>query len=489
MYTRAQIKLASGDGKQSAESEYLLKNDNLCKKRQPNSFKENTLTIGQTELNQLCRFLNKQHFIEKHLPQLGLHNFLITFHSNWSTTVIQITDQRKISQHFGGASFRVIVRTDHRLFACPYIDYEDGTYDIICQTNVDIQHDITVTLTYIDYGAYRWDGVFFNQTLWNGQITNNITMSAIDQLHYVGWYRNNREEAWRWIRAGNREILSDDELRTCIKKQTTLVDMIGESHLGYVYEYLQFLFGKLTTDVVKEKFIKPTSFYGYKFSRMAYIVDDADIPGFYLDDKATLRGRRRPFHQNRWWPSLMFQLSKWKLSHLKRFSSKHKPLKNENRYDAFEDILVIQFGTWDISYRNVKYFIPSISEFESFLNSTRGHSALSKVKIIIWGPPPYKECNRTLTSSPSVKYILLNNAVLAAANQLMKETVQSFTNVIYIDQFATLFCRTDESVDPNHYMRSEITRKNKLIFLGTVGKIAAKLLLEATCTHPIENKI
>ena len=107
----------------------------------------------------------------------------------------------------------------------------------------------------------------------------------------------------------------------------------------------------------------------------------------------------------------------------------------------------------------------------------------------MWDPPPYKECNRTLRSSPSVKYILLNNAVLAAVNQLMKETVQSFTNAIYIDQFATLFCRTDESVDPNHYMRSEITRKNKLIFWGTVGKIAAKLLLEATCTHPIENKI
>ena len=49
-------------------------------------------------------------------------------------------------------------------YTCPYIDYSNRTYEILCHI-YDQYTNVTITLTCLDFGAYRWYGRFINKTI------------------------------------------------------------------------------------------------------------------------------------------------------------------------------------------------------------------------------------------------------------------------------------------------------------------------------------
>ena len=478
MYFKIEVKQSN-----YARSAALL-NIHVNGHRQEEWLNSNTISMGQTELSQLYRYLNLSLLIETFLPQRLYHNFDISVNNKTCLTVIRLQDKRYLPNLYnitGGAGFRTVVSTDHHLFACPYVDYTNGTYDILCLTNTGYRHDITLILTYIDYGAFRWDGLFINDTLWRGQILNNNCQPTITRSTYIGWYRDDRQSDWKWVR-GNKEIISDNDLRSCIRNQKTMVEMVGDSHLAFVYQYLYYLFNKLTPDMVRGR-LTPTSFLGYRYRRVAYILHEDDIPEFLSDANAMLPKTRRLL-SGKFLPTLMSALQKWKERYDKQIIQSFKKPRAHSQLSSYASVLVIQTGMWDTAFRNIKYFVKySVPAFKSLLDSISADPVLSKVGIIVWGPAAFNEKNHTdIEMNTTDKVILFNNILLAAANELLKETTKAYSNVIYVDYFSTLFCRSDHSVDRAHFLMSRL-RNNNVSFEGKVGKISAKLLLETICTQ------
>ena len=453
-------------------------------KNENHFYQKNHIAIGQTELNQLYYYLQNSIKIDTFLPQTTSHHFFITVSTRQCTTFIRLEDQRGISHRIGGASFRTVVHSDHYLFACPYVDYTNGTFDVICETNTGFRHNITLILTYLDFGAFRWDGVFINDTLWHGQVLAN-DCEPLDKASYVGWYRDNNQQSWRWI-TKNTEILSSKELRACIKTQLSAVEMFGECHLEIAFQYLLFLFDKLTPDIVTYK-VLPGAFLGYKFKRAAFMLHENDIPGFVSDKNSMLpRIRERSHGKNI--STALPELRKWQMRFKMQILNNKKLPGAKINYNAFQNKLVIQFGHWDLAYRHIKYFIrDTLPAFDSFLQNINADPDFSQVKIIVWGPPAVKEMNITRDNS-SEKWNLLNNAILAAANELLKETLRPYKNVLFLDHFTIVFCREDDGIDSSHYLKSGVKQMHVLMN-GSVGKIVAALLLEMTCRNTITDNI
>ena len=432
-------------------------------------------------MNQLFYYLNNSFEIENYFSQSIYHRFLINVSTVQCITFIRLQDQRKMPRQIGGASFRTIVRSAHYLFPCPYVDYANGTYDVICQTYCGLKYEITLILTYLDFGAFRWDGIFINDTLWHEQILPS-GHEPVNKKFYVGWYRDSNQQDWKWIR-GHKETLTHGELRACIRKQISKVEMLGECHLQFAFQYLHLLFKKLTPDIVTYK-VLPGPFLGYAFKRAAFMLHEDDIPGF-VSDKNSMLPWVRITSRGRNMSKLLPELHELRLKFKKQLINIKKQSPTKNYYNLFKNKLVIQFGQWDLSFRHIRYFVKNtLPAFDALLQSFRADPDLSQVKIIVWGPPAVKEINYTRSNS-SEKYYLLNNALLGAANELLKETVRQYDNVIYLDYFATVFCRDNETLDPSHYLRSDIINKRRTFMHGNVGMIVAKLLLEMTCSDSV----
>lgn len=118
----------------------------------------------------------------------------------------------------GGNSFRSIARTEYHRYACTYRDNADDTYDVICPIyDVTVNDDdvtacinITIHVTYVNYGAYRWDGVYINDLLWASPVCSPAKTTTtgteaprpvLASLAYTGWYRDRVTDPWRWVRS------------------------------------------------------------------------------------------------------------------------------------------------------------------------------------------------------------------------------------------------------------------------------------------------
>ena len=88
-------------------------------------------TLGATQRKQLLRYLNNLSFIEKFYTPTANHKFHVDVIRTMHYAVARLTDNRSMI-HIGGASFTTIAISERYHFECPFIDYENGTYDVIC---------------------------------------------------------------------------------------------------------------------------------------------------------------------------------------------------------------------------------------------------------------------------------------------------------------------------------------------------------------------
>jgi hypothetical protein len=116
---------------------------------------------------QLLRYLANSSSIEFNLKQLLYYHFSVNIVYKQCYVIFRLNDDRNVTLQIGGASFRSIVLNEWRLYSCPYVDYTNGTYDVICKI-YDNYHDITIRLMFLDFGAFRWDGFMLNETVWQG---------------------------------------------------------------------------------------------------------------------------------------------------------------------------------------------------------------------------------------------------------------------------------------------------------------------------------
>jgi hypothetical protein len=110
----------------------------------------------------------------------------------------------------GGDSFRTIYRAANHRQACAYVDNADDTYDVICRL-VDECANVSIHLTYVAFGAYRWDGAYINRLIWRGTVCANASTTTTQRQNgnkngvalaasaFVGWWRANTTQPLRWV--------------------------------------------------------------------------------------------------------------------------------------------------------------------------------------------------------------------------------------------------------------------------------------------------
>jgi hypothetical protein len=176
-----------------------------------------------TEKHQLLYYLNHRQHIHRTLPQSTHHHFVINSTLTSHRLVVRLTDARTShqSQGHGGASFRTVVVSSKYLYACPYTDYVNSTYDIVCSWMTAGCYNVSVVLLYMDYGAYRWDGVFINATIWRETVcvSDSVDISSVEQIPpYTGWMRHNKISPWKWINRNRvRQSLPSSEAKKCLQ--------------------------------------------------------------------------------------------------------------------------------------------------------------------------------------------------------------------------------------------------------------------------------
>jgi hypothetical protein len=194
--------------------------------------------IGVTEKHQLLYYLNHRQLIHGTLPQSTHHHFVINSTLTSHRLVFRLTDTRISDQGrgHGGASFRTVVSSSKYLYACPYTDYVNSTYDIVCSWMTAGCYNVSVVLLYMDYGAYRWDGVFINATIWRETVcvSDPVDNSSVEQLPpYTGWMRHNETSPWVWVHRNKvRQPLPPSEAIKCLQDNSLAkIELFGDSHL------------------------------------------------------------------------------------------------------------------------------------------------------------------------------------------------------------------------------------------------------------------
>ena len=179
----------------------------------------------------------------------------------------------------GGASLHSLAVNKKRLYYCPFIDHFNGTYDVVCRL-YDECHNVSITLNYLHYSAFKWDSKLIAQSLFSARVCRrHYAGLRHDFGPYTGWYRDNITASWRWVR-GDREVMSDNQLRSCITQLPSPVLLFGDSHLRFTMYYWLHLINKLPVNLANTKLLLPRTFTIDKF-RMQYstfIVDDTNIP-------------------------------------------------------------------------------------------------------------------------------------------------------------------------------------------------------------------
>ena len=242
---------------------------------------------GSTERAQLTRLLNESianecyNFTQKNESPRHFTVENVTTHN--CCTIIRIIEIR--SQIFGanksslpasdgGSSFLSVAINERRLYSCPFIDYFNGTYDVVCRL-YDECHNISITLTYINYNAFRWDSKLVTKQLFLKRVCRQSCKTA-NFGPYIGWYRNNRSTTWRWLR-GDREVMTDNQMRTCIVQLPSPVLLFGDSHLRYTLYYWLSLINKLSRSMAFRKFGGEITVDKFTMKFVSFTLNQSDI--------------------------------------------------------------------------------------------------------------------------------------------------------------------------------------------------------------------
>ena len=201
--------------------------------------------IGKTERMQLLFYLANQNKIDALSANQSGHNVMLKqIRVQHSVATFSLSDSRSLKKLalnnntvVGGNSYRTIYRGEKHRYACSYVDHMNDTYDVIC-TLFDSCAYITIHLTYVNYGAYRWDGVFINELVWNGKLcSDNFQISRLlSNTVYQGWYRDNSKQSFRWVKKFRRDLVTTGQIRSCINSWSWPKQLIGDSHLRYVVD-------------------------------------------------------------------------------------------------------------------------------------------------------------------------------------------------------------------------------------------------------------
>ena len=106
----------------------------------------------------------------------------------------------------------------------------------------------------------------------------------------------------------------------------------------------------------------------------------------------------------------------------------------------------------------------------------------AQVKFFVLTAPSWRERTDENNKPPLERINLRNNAVIAAVVSSIREILQKFRNVFFLDYYAMSISRSDEMVDEYHYIISEV-KENNVSVTGSIGITAAKVLLEEMCAQ------
>ena len=243
---------------------------------------------GSMEAKQLLRFINNSS-VEKYITFVSNKTLTdVKFSVNKVVThdccvIFRLQDKRnqidssnKLMPQ-GGSSFRTVAVNEWRLYSCPFIDYFNGTYDVVCRL-YDECHKISIVLDYLDFSAFSWNSILQKKLLFSDSVCRQFnTKHHFDP--YIGWYKDNSTMLWRWVR-GDKEILRDDQLRSCIAKLPSPVFLFGDSHLRYVVYYWLFLLNKLTTGLASTKLYDAFTLDKFVMKFTTFTLDEFEIPNY-----------------------------------------------------------------------------------------------------------------------------------------------------------------------------------------------------------------
>jgi hypothetical protein len=101
---------------------------------------------------------------------------------------------------------------------------------------------------------------------------------------------------------------------------------------------------------------------------------------------------------------------------------------------------------------------------------------MSRVRVIVTTAPAVWEQTYAFSNLGGLHSNLRNNAMQAAANRLLADTVLAFNDVTLADWFAVTVSRSLEALDNTHYVK--VRREPEL---NDVGLAMMKLLVEDIC--------
>ena len=191
---------------------------------------------GNTEKQQMLRFVSDS--VINQAVYFPIKKIFISFSVAKLTTtdcctVIRLVDMRRENietnatfLQLGGASLHTVAVSERRLFSCPFIDYFNGTYEVVCRLYEEC-HNISILLSYIDYGAFSWDGNLIAKTLFSRSVCRRQSGLKHDFGTYVGWFRDNVNLSWKWVR-GHKDTMIDSWLRSCIAQLPSPVLLLGD---------------------------------------------------------------------------------------------------------------------------------------------------------------------------------------------------------------------------------------------------------------------
>jgi hypothetical protein len=448
-------------------------------------------TIGYTERQQLMTYLANSHIIDKQSTSyynehdVQATEVAIEQINGIPVAIIRLQDVGKalhlasklpvapernnsMSRICGGNSYRSEYSGPQHYQLCTYVDYANDTYDVICKM-YDTCADVSISVTYVAFGAYRWDGQFVNVNLFMRRVCNNITakLRGFKDSAYTGWYRDNITQPLRWIPSYGQELPTDSRMKACLSALPLPVEFVGDSHMRYVFDGIiskkganNFTSGKLKTQTEFDHFV--FTFVGYSAN---HILDD-----LLLNDKRGIVPGALKKENNTWTlqqivQDVQTQLMLW----ITREKSGVKRLQ-------VRQTLAISFGTWDLMRVNIKYFVTkTIPILRTFLESRRLDVDLSRVKVVLTTIPAAFELPYIDPRYAPVRYDLRNNAMLAAANRLLVETALMFDDVIIADWFSVTVARSSAATDRVHYLKEDTTS------LNDVGIAMMRLLVDQMC--------
>ena len=247
--------------------------------------------IGNTEKQQLLIYLANRDAIDKFSAKKFGHNVtVLSVECLNYVAYFKLRDHWNIGKNdvtsfYGGNSFRIIYRGSRHRYACPYNDSMDNNYIITC-----VMYDpctfITIHLTYVYYGAYRWDGVFANDLVWSGNVCykNHSAVNKFRDDTYKGWYRNTHTDNFRWINKNYKELLSQNQTRLCFNRTMPPIEFLGDSQLRYALNTIISIVSTDKTYLHNATKIK-TNFSNqlFNFNFFGYTINPNSLPGFLSD--------------------------------------------------------------------------------------------------------------------------------------------------------------------------------------------------------------